>query len=55
MNCKNLDYDNIFLQKVQFLFIVFDGDVMFELLLMLLTAHNPSRMQSKDRKYNGHA
>jgi hypothetical protein len=50
----NLDYDNILLQKVQFLPITFDGDVLFELLLMFLTIHNPSQMQGIDRKYDGH-
>jgi hypothetical protein len=52
---QNLDYDNIPLQKVQFLSITFDGDVLFELLSMLSTIHNPSKMQGKNKKYDGHA
>jgi hypothetical protein len=33
-----LDYDKIHVQKVQFLSIVFDGDVLFELLPLLPNA-----------------
>ncbi len=47
-----LDYDNILLQKVQFLLITFDGDILFELSPIHSNVHNPSRM---DKKYNGHA
>jgi hypothetical protein len=50
-----LDYDKILIQKVQFLLITFDGDVLFELSSMLSTAHDPFQMQSMDRKHNGHA
>jgi hypothetical protein len=50
-----LDYDKVPLQKVQFLSIVFYGDVLFELLPILLTTHNPSQLQGIDRKYDGHA
>jgi hypothetical protein len=49
-----LDYDNIPLQKIQLLPIIFDGD-MFELLPIHSNAHNPSQMQNMDRKDNGHA
>jgi hypothetical protein len=51
---QNLDYDNILLQKVEFLPITFDGDVLFELSLKLLTIHNPSQMQAIDKKHDGH-
>jgi hypothetical protein len=51
----NLDYDKIFLQKIQFLPITFNGDVMFKLLPIFSTIHRPSQMQGMDRKYNGHA
>jgi hypothetical protein len=43
-NLQNLDYDKIPLQKVQFLLIFFDGVVLFGLLPMLSTIHNPSQM-----------
>jgi hypothetical protein len=52
---QTLDYDKILLQKIQFLLIIFDGDILFELLLILSTAHNPSQMQGMDKKYDGHA
>jgi hypothetical protein len=48
-------FDNILLQKVQFLLIVFYGDVLFELLPIHLNVHNLSQMQGMDKKYNGHA
>jgi hypothetical protein len=51
---QTLDYDKILMWKVQFLPIAFDGDVLFELLPILLTAHNPSQIQGMDRKYDGH-
>ncbi len=35
--------------------IAFNGDVLFELPLRLLTIHNLSQMQGMDRKYDGHA
>jgi hypothetical protein len=35
---QNLDYDKIFIQKVQFLSIVFDGDVLFKLPLLFPNA-----------------
>jgi hypothetical protein len=50
-----LDYDNIPLQKVQFLFITFNGDVLFKLLPIHSNAHTPSQMQGMNWKYNGHA
>ncbi len=50
-----LDYDNIPLQKVQFLLIAFNGDILFELSPMHSNVHNLSQMSSIDRKYNGHA
>jgi hypothetical protein len=49
-----LDYDKIPIQKIQFLLIVFYGDVLFE-LLPLLNAHGSSEMQGMDRKNDGHA
>jgi hypothetical protein len=52
---RTLDYDKILLQKVQFLLITFDGDVLFELPPIYLNVHNPSQMQGMDKKYNGHA
>jgi len=51
----NLDYDKIVFQKIQFLPITFDGDVMFKLLPIFSTIHRPLQMQGMDRKYNGHA
>jgi hypothetical protein len=50
-----LDYDNIPLWKVQFLSIIFYGDVLFELLPIHSNIHNPSQMQGMDKKYDGHA
>jgi hypothetical protein len=50
-----LDYDKIFLQKVQFLPIAFNGDVLFELLPIFLITQDPSQMQGMDTKYDGHA
>jgi len=52
---KTLDYDNIFLQKVQFLPIIFDGGILFKLPPIHSNAYNFSQMQGMDRKYNGHA
>ncbi len=52
---RTLDYDNILLQKVQFLLIAFDGDVLFKLPPIHLNVQNPSQMQSMDKKYDGHA
>jgi hypothetical protein len=51
----NLDYENIPLQKIQFLPIAFNGDVLFELLPMISIIHNDSQMPFMDRKYDGHA
>jgi hypothetical protein len=51
---RNLDYDKILLEKVQFLSIAFNGDVLFKLSLMFSIVHNLSQMQDMDRKYNGH-
>jgi hypothetical protein len=45
---QNLDYNNIPFQKVQFLPIAFDGDVIFELPPMLSTIHRPLQMQGMD-------
>lgn len=39
---QNLDHDKVPLQKVQLLLITFDGDILFELLPMFSTIHNPS-------------
>jgi hypothetical protein len=50
-----LDYDNIFLRKIQFLPITFDGDVLCELSPIHSNVHNPSQMQGMDKEYNGHA
>ncbi len=50
-----LDYEKIFLQKVQFLLIAFNGDILFELPPIHSNVHNPSQMQGMDKKYNGHA
>jgi hypothetical protein len=44
-----LDYDNILFRKAQFLPIVFDGDVLFELPPIHSNAHNPSQMQGMDK------
>jgi hypothetical protein len=52
---QTLDYDKIPLQKVQFLLIAFDDDVLFELSPILSTDQNPSEMQGMDKKYDGHA
>ncbi len=52
---KTLDYDNIFLRKVQFLPIIFDGDILFKLPPIHSNAYSFSQMQGMDRKYNGHA
>jgi hypothetical protein len=41
---QNLDYDKIIFQKVQFLPIAFDGDVLFELPPPLSITHKPSHM-----------
>jgi hypothetical protein len=46
---RNLEYDNTFLQKIQFFQIAFNGDVLFELLLMLSIVHNPSQIQGMYR------
>jgi hypothetical protein len=51
---QNLDYDKIPFQKVQFLSITFNGDVLFKLPLFFPTLHMPLQMQGMDRKYNGH-
>jgi hypothetical protein len=52
---RNLDYNKIPFQKVQFLPIAFNGDVLFELPPMFPTIHMPLQMQGMDRKYDGHA
>jgi hypothetical protein len=44
-----------FFQKVQFLLIAFDGDLLFEFLPSYSNLHNPSQMQGIDKKYDGHA
>jgi hypothetical protein len=41
---RNLDYNKISLQKIQFLLIAFDGNVFFELPPVFLTMHRPSQM-----------
>jgi hypothetical protein len=41
---QNLDYDKIPFQKVQFFSITFDGDVLFELLLVFSIVHKPLQM-----------
>jgi hypothetical protein len=51
---QNLDYDKIPFQKVQFLSITFNGDVLFKLPLFFPTLHMPLQMQGMDRTYNGH-
>jgi hypothetical protein len=51
---QTLDYDKIPLQKVQFLLIAFDGNILFELPLILSTTHNPSQMLGMDKKNDGH-
>jgi hypothetical protein len=51
---QNLDYDKIPFQKVQFLPTTFDGDVLFELPLIIPPPHMPLQMQGMDRKYDGH-
>lgn len=38
----NLDYDKIPLQKVQFLSTTFDGDALFELVLVFIITYKPS-------------
>jgi hypothetical protein len=53
---QNSDYDKIPFLKIQFLLIVFDGDVLSELLPLFLNVHNPSQMaQGMDKRYDGHA
>ncbi len=54
MGGKNID--NFLKMFCTFLIfsITFDGDVLFELSPMFLTAHNPSQMQGMDKKYDGH-
>jgi hypothetical protein len=52
---RTLDYDKILLQKVQFLPITFDGDLLFEFMLIFSTVQNPSQMQGTNRKYDDHA
>jgi hypothetical protein len=52
---QNLDYSMIPLQKLQFLPITFNGNVIFKLPPVLPTTHSPLQMQGMDRKYNGHA
>ncbi len=51
---QNLDDNKILIQKVQFLLIVFDGDVFFKLPSLPPNAHNSSQMQSMDKKYDDH-
>jgi hypothetical protein len=51
---RNLDYDKIPLQKVQFLLIAFDGNGLFKLPLVLSITYRALQMQGMDRKYNGH-
>jgi hypothetical protein len=46
-----LDYDKIPIQKWS---IVFDGDVLFELLPLFPNVHGSSKMHGMDRKNNGH-
>jgi hypothetical protein len=50
-----LDYDKIPLQKVQFLPIDFNGDVLFELSLLLSIVHKTLQMQGMDTNYDSHA
>ncbi len=45
----------IFLQKIQFLLTIFNGDVFFKLPFVLSTTHKPLQIQGMDRKYDGHA
>jgi hypothetical protein len=52
---QTLDYSMIPFQKVQFLSITFNGNVLFKLPPVLLIAHRPLQMQNMDRKYDGHA
>jgi hypothetical protein len=51
---RNLDYDKIPLEKIQFLLIAFNGEILFKLSLMFLIVHNLSQMHGMDRKYDGH-
>ncbi len=51
---RNLDYDKIPLQKVQFLLIAFDGNVLFKLPPVFSTTYRALQMQGMDRKYDGH-
>jgi hypothetical protein len=51
----NLDYDKIFVQKVQLLPTIFYGDVLVELLPLFLNNHSSFKNARMDKKDDGHA
>jgi len=51
---KSLDYGAITIEFMDFFLTKFNGDILFELLLIRYSLGHSKQLQGMDRKYDGH-